>query len=73
MTETVSTDFFSLPSLFCTNVLLQTHDIAQIKATLLIFYLLHSKKKIPAYVTYQELASQASSIAELDEETLKQP
>lgn len=72
MTETASIDFFSLPSSFCINVLLQTHDIAQIKATLLIFYLLHSKKKMPAYITYQELVSQASSIADLDEETLKQ-
>lgn len=65
------TDFIPVPDLFFTQVLPQIRDIAELKVTLRIFYLLHYKEGSPCFISYNELLSDGALMAEMDEETLR--
>jgi len=65
------TDFIPLPHPFFTQVVPQIQDIAELKVTLNIFYLLHYKQGYPCFVTYKELLSHSALMAEMDEEALR--
>lgn len=47
--------FTPLPNLFFSAILPQIDDIAELKSTLYIFWLLYQKRGYPRYVTYREL------------------
>ena len=48
--------FTPLPNLFFSAVLPHIEDLAELKVTLHIFWILHQKKGFPRYVTLQELS-----------------
>jgi len=57
---------------FLTQVMPKTHDLAELKAMLCFFYLLNQKRAHSSFVTYKELLSCVTTMAEMDEETLHQ-
>jgi DnaD/phage-associated family protein len=60
-----SMKFTAMPNLFFSAVLPQIEDLAELKVTLHIFWILHQKKGFPRYVTLQELAADGTLIAGL--------
>jgi DnaD/phage-associated family protein len=64
------TGFIPLPHSFFTRLVPQIQDIAELKVTLHIFYLLHHKQGYPCFVTFKELLSHSALMAEMDEEVL---
>lgn len=63
-------NFTPLPDLFFTHVLPQIQDVAEIKVTIYVFYLLGHKQGYPRFVTYRELLSHSALMAGMEEETL---
>ena len=63
--------FISLPDLFFTQVMPQIQDMAELKVTIYIFYLLHRKRGYPCLVTYRELLSDSALMAGVGEEALR--
>lgn len=60
-----SMKFTPLPNLFFSAVLPQIEDLAELKVTLHVVWILHQKKGFPRYVTLQELAADATLIGGL--------
>ena len=56
---------------FLTQVMPKTQDLAELKAMLCLFYLLDGKGGHSSPVTYRKLLSCVTSIAGMDEETLR--
>ena len=56
---------------FLTQVMPKTQDLAELKAMLCLFYLLEGKGGYSPLVTYKELLSCVTSMAEMDEGTLR--
>ena len=54
------TQFTPIPNLFFSDLLSQISDIAELKTTLHIFWALYKKRGYPRFLTYRELASNAS-------------
>lgn len=63
--------FISLPDLFFTQVMPQIQDMAELKVTIYIFYLLHRKREYPCFVTYRELLSDSALMAGVGEGALR--
>ena len=63
--------FISLPDLFFTQVMPQIQDMAELKVTIYIFYLLHRKQGYPCFVTYRELLSDSALMAGVEEGALR--
>ncbi|MFC2016326.1 DnaD domain-containing protein [Chloroflexota bacterium] len=61
------TQFTSIPNVFFSSLLSQISDIAELKTTLHIFWLLYSKKGYPRFITYGELLSNKSLMSSLRE------
>ncbi|MDH5364804.1 MAG: DnaD domain protein [Dehalococcoidia bacterium] len=64
-------EFTSLPDVFFTHVVPQIQDLAELKVTMYIFYLLSHKQGYPPFVTYGELLSQKALMTGIDEEVLR--
>ncbi len=62
------TRFTPIPNLFFTNLLPQISDLAELKVTLHIFWLLYGKRGYPRFTTYQELLSDRSLMSSLRQE-----
>ena len=62
-------EFTSLPDVFFTQIMPKIQDIAELKVTLYIFYLLNHKRRYNRFVTRGELSS--LSLMEMEEETLE--
>jgi len=56
---------------FLTQVMPKTQDLAELKAMLCLFYLLDGKGGYSSLVTHEELLSCVTSMAKMDEETLR--
>ena len=56
---------------FLTQIMPKTEDLAELKVTLCLFYLLDQRGGHFSVVTYRELLSCVTSIVEMDEETLR--
>jgi len=63
-------DFTPVPDSFFTQVIPQIQDIAELKLTMYVFYLLHHKQLYPPFVTYQELLSHNASMLGMEEKAL---
>jgi len=59
--------FTPIPNVFFSNLLSQISDIAELKTTLHIFWLLYGKRGYPRFTTYRELLSNASLVNSLRE------
>lgn len=69
-------EFTSLPDVFFAQVMPQIQDLAELKVTMYIFYLLSKaknlhKREYPPFVTYEELLSRTISMPGIDEEALR--
>lgn len=64
-------EFTSLPDGFFAHVMPQIQDLAELKVTMYIFYLLSHKQGHPPFVTYGELLSQKALMTGIDEEVLR--
>ncbi len=64
-------EFTSLPDVFFAHVMPQIQDLAELKVTMYIFYLLSHKQGHPPFVTYGELLSQKALMTGIDEEMLR--
>jgi DnaD/phage-associated family protein len=64
------TEFTSLPNIFFTQLMPKIQDIAELKVTLYIFYLLNRKREYPRFITYRELLSRSTLMAGMEEGTL---
>ena len=60
-----------LPDDFFSRVLPQIQDIAELKVTLRIFYLVHHRQGNPGFVTFSELLSDSVIMAGMEEDTLR--
>ncbi len=60
--------FTSIPNVFFSTLLPQISDIAELKTTLHIFWLLYRKRGYPRFVAYKELLSTVSLMRSLREE-----
>ena len=60
-----------MTDVFLTQVMPKTKDLDELKAMLCLFYLLDRKGGHSSFVTYRELLSCVTSIARMDEETLR--
>ena len=49
------TEFTPLADVFFTYIMPKIQDIAELKVTLYIFYLLNHKRRYPRFVTHREL------------------
>mgnify|MGYP001155751481 CR=1 FL=1 len=58
-------------NVFLTQVMPKTQDLAELKAMLCLFHLLERKGGHSPFVTYRELLSCVTSMAEMDEKTLR--
>ena len=71
--------FTPLPDVFFTQVVPQIQDIAELKAILAVFYLLHRKlqdsslrsEECPRFITYEELLSDRALMNEMSEEAFR--
>jgi len=61
------TQFTPIPNVFFSNLLPQISDIAELKITLHIFWLLYPRKGYPRFTTYRELLSNTSLMSSLRE------
>ena len=59
--------FTSIPNVFFSNLLPQISDIAELKTTLFIFWLLYGKRGYPRFITYREMLSNRSLMSSLRE------
>jgi len=59
--------FTSIPNVFFSRLLPQINDIAELKTTLHIFWLLYPKKGYPRFTTYRELLNNKSLMSSLRE------
>ncbi len=50
-------EFISLPEVFFTHIMPKIQDIAELKVTLYVFYLLNHKRRYSRFVTHRELLS----------------
>jgi len=57
--------FTSIPNVFFSSLLPQINDIAELKTTLHIFWLLYPKKGYPRFITYRELLNNKSLMSSL--------
>jgi DNA replication protein len=64
-------EFTSLPDILFTQVMPQIQDLAELKVTMYIFYLLSHKQGYPPFVTYGELLSQKALMTGIDEKVLR--
>ena len=64
-----SGEFTSMPNVFFTHIMPKIQDIAELKVTLCIFYLLNHKHRYPRFVTRGELLF-LSALMGMEEETL---
>ncbi len=69
-------EFTSLPDAFFAHVMPQIQDLAELKVTMFIFYLLSKAKRLhkqeyPPFVTYGDLLSQKTLMTGMDEEMLR--
>ena len=60
-----------LPDLFFTQLMPEIQDMAELKVTICIFYLLHHKQGYPCFVTYRELLSESALMVGMEEEELR--
>ena len=60
--------FTPIPNIFFSSLLPQISDIAELKTTLHIFWLLYPKKGYPRFTTYRELLSSKGLMSSLGEE-----
>lgn len=58
------------PDVFFAHVMPQIEDVAELKVVLSVFYLLYHKQGYPRFVTYSELLSNSTLVAEMGEEAL---
>jgi len=63
-------DFTPLPDSLFTQVIPQIQDIAELKVTMYVFYLLHHKQLCPSFVTHEELLSHNASMLGMGEKAL---
>lgn len=70
MVDKERSDFTPLPDSLFTQVTPQIQDIAELKVTMYIFYLLHHKRRYPSFVTYEELLSHSAAMVGMEEEAL---
>lgn len=59
--------FTPIPNLFFSRLLLQISDIAELKTTLYIFWLLYGKRSYPRFIIYRELLGNTSLMNSLKE------
>ncbi len=59
------TQFTPIPNLFFSNLLSQISDIAELKITLYIFWVLYRKRGYPRFITYRELAGSTGLLRSL--------
>ena len=71
MVDKERSDFTPLPDSLFTQVAPQIQDIAELKVTMYIFYLLHHKRRYPSFVTYEELLSHSVAMVGMEEEALQ--
>jgi len=64
-------EFTSLPDILFTQAMPQIQDLAELKVTMYIFYLLNHRQGHPPFVTYGELLSQEALMTGMDEEALR--
>ena len=64
-------EFTPLPDAFFTQLLPRIQDIAELKVTIYIFYLLHHRQGQPGFVTYRELLSDSELMAGMEEDALR--
>ncbi len=57
--------FTPIPNVFFSSLLSQISDIAELKITLHIFWLLYGKRGYPRFITYRELVSNTSLVSSL--------
>ena len=57
--------FTPIPNVFFSSLLPQISDVAELKITLHIFWLLYPKKGYPRFTTYRELLSDKSLLSSL--------
>ncbi len=57
--------FTPIPNVFFSGLLSQISDIAELKITLHIFWLLYGKRGYPRFITYRELVSNTSLMSSL--------
>ena len=57
--------FTSVPNVFFSRLLPQISDIAELKTTLCIFWLLYHKRGYPRFISYQELLGDTSLMSSL--------
>jgi DnaD/phage-associated family protein len=57
--------FTAIPNLFFSSLLPEISDIAELKTTLYLFWLLYQKRGYPRFVTYAELAANKSLMSSL--------
>jgi len=70
MVDKERSDFTPLPDSLFTQVIPQIQDIAELKVTMYIFYLLHHKRRYPPFATYEELLSHNASMVGMEEKAL---
>jgi DnaD/phage-associated family protein len=59
--------FTALPNLFFSHLLPQISDVAELKTTLYIFWVIYNKRGYPRFTTYRELAGNSGLMAGLRE------
>jgi DNA replication protein len=64
------TELTSLPNVFFTHLMPKIQDIAELKATLCVLYLLNCRREYPRFVTYAELLSHRDLIGVIEEGAL---
>jgi len=64
------TEHTSLPNVFFTHLMPRIQDIAELKATLYVFYLLNRRREYPRFVTYGELSSHSALMVGIEEGAL---
>ena len=64
-------DFTPLPDFLFTQVMPQIRDIAELKATICVFYLLHHKRRYPPFVTYGELLPSSTAMLGMERGALQ--
>ena len=62
--------FTSLPNVFFTRLMPKIQDIAELKATLCVLYLLNRRREYPRFVTLAELLSHSDLTGVIEEEAL---
>ncbi len=61
--------FIQVPESYVATVIRQIQDLAELKVTLLVFYLLGKSRTYPGYVVHSDLVVRAASLLGIDEGT----